>query len=624
MQPPLTTAAEVQPPLGLCVLAAHVLGAGHRVSILDLDLDVKSVRQSPDYYLEKFRATLREKRPQVVGVTSMFNNSLLAERLICAAKRLEPGLVTVAGGSHFGALPEQSLARIAALDYVIRGEGETALCNLLSALDQQTPPDHVPGLCYRSSSGAVVKNPAGPLLDLKTVRSTWHNLKDVLELGDYAATIAPESPRKTIYIEAGRGCPYACSFCATAPFWERRYRVKSIECIVSEMRFLYEQIGYNMFMLVHDLLTADKRFINQLCDALFTARLPVEWTANHRADIELGALAPKMRSAGCLSVFMGTESASDRIQKEVQKGLTRDQTLSTVRSLLNSGISSTCSFIVGFPSETAADVSATLGFAAQLKMIGAEPVQIHRLRRWPPAPLAAVDLPSSFDLEALRIEYPFDSIPEADIDTIRADPSFFIGYFTPATLAGSSYELAQLELLFANLLATFPVTAGALATVYGNQLVSAYCQALARQGPISRATLHSPLNVRAVLAPYISEWITCDSKLVEWQRMLLAGAVSYERVRIGFMLQADNCSAEAALSGSNWIAFETAIDIVALLRCLAEGVDLTPALCRDGYVVLTRDERGAVRGFALGGQTIERLRRGDRELLGIVEGRQAA
>jgi radical SAM superfamily enzyme YgiQ (UPF0313 family) len=463
---------EVHPPLGLCVLASHLRHLGHSVSILDLDLEEKRVSHSPEHYLETFTAAVREQCPAVIGLTSMFNNSLHAERLIRATKDVDSGIITVAGGSHFGALPQQSLQRIRELDFVIRGEGETALAGLLTALNEATDVLAIPGLCYRGSDG-IGENPAAPLLDLNAVKPIWSGLDGVLDVRSYVATIPNDTPRKSVYIEAGRGCPFACSFCATAPFWHRRYRVKAIDCIIAEMRFLYEEYRYDTFMLVHDLLTADKHFVGDFCDALFAARLPVEWTANHRADIELGTLAPRMRSAGCLSVFMGIESASDRIQKEVQKGLTHGQIMSTVNSLRDVGISSTCSFIVGFPSETAVDLSATLELAGRLKMIGAEPVQVHRLRRWPPAPLAAVDLPSSFDLEALRLEYPSDAIPEADVEIIEADPIFFMGYFTPSTLAGSAFQLAQLELLFANMLAVLPVTTAALAAIHRGRLVPA-------------------------------------------------------------------------------------------------------------------------------------------------------
>jgi radical SAM superfamily enzyme YgiQ (UPF0313 family) len=619
VQPPLTMSPEVHPPLGLCVLASHLRGSGHTVSILDLDLEEKSASYNPDHYIETFTSALREKRPGVVGFTSMFNNSLHAERLIRATKDVDAGIVTVAGGSHFGALPQQSLDRIPELDFVVRGEGEVAFSQLLSALNQGTSARDTPGLCYRAPSG-FVENPAGPMLDLKNVNPVWTRLEGVLDLRRYTATAPADSPRKAVYVEAGRGCPFDCSFCATAPFWHRRYRVKAIDCIIAEMRHLYEQYQYDTFMLVHDLLTADRHFVSDFCDALFSARLPVEWTANHRADIELGALAPKMRSAGCLSVFMGIESASERIQKEVSKGLTRGQVMSTVNSLRDVGISSTCSFIIGFPSETAADLSATLELAGRLKMIGAEPVQVHRLRRWPPAPLAALDLPASFDLEALRLEFPSDTIPDADIQTIQSDPAFFMGYFTPETVAGSAFQLAQLELLFANMLGTLSITSATLGVIYRDRLVPAYYKALARLGPISRADLASAVSVRDALVPYLQSWVAHDDELSQWQRDLLNGILLYEEVRIGFMAGAEDAYTNAVASGASWAVFTTAIDVVELLRRLAAGLELTPDLCSNGHVAMSRRGDGAVRGFALGERSIERLRQGDSELLSILEG----
>jgi radical SAM superfamily enzyme YgiQ (UPF0313 family) len=610
---------EVHPPLGLCVLAAHLGEAGHKVSILDLDLEEKAGGSGgQNHYIEKLRGTLHEQQPRAVGVTSMFNNSLHAERLIQATKEFDPGITTVAGGSHFGALPLQSLQRIPELDFVIRGEGEVALSQLLKAIDNAEDPWKIPGLCYRSPDG-VVENRAGPLLDLGLSTPTWTGLGAALDVRKYVATIPGGSPRKTVYVEAGRGCPFACSFCATAPFWQRRYRVKAIDCIIAEMRYLYEEHQYDTFMLVHDLLTADKRFMSDFCDALFASRLPVEWTANHRADIELGDLAPRMRSAGCLSVFMGIESASEHIQKEVQKGLTREQVFSTVNSLRDVGISSTCSFIVGFPSETDEDVSATLTLAGRLKMIGAEPVQVHRLRRWPPAPLAALSLRSSFDLEALRLEYPSDEVPEKDVETIKADPAFFMGYFTPDTLAGSALQVAQLELLFANMLAVFPVTAALLGAIHGNRLVSAYYRALAVQGPISRADLDNAIGVRDTLVPYLAAWVTNDSELGEWQRTLLNGALSYERDRVGFMAGASDKSENEVVKGNSWTVFKTAVDVVELLRRLAAGSELTVELGRDGYVAMTRGAEGAVRGFGLDMKALARLQQGDRELLEVLE-----
>lgn len=622
VQPPLTVSPEVQPPLGLCVLAAHLRRQGHDVSILDLDLEDKASPHRPEQYLETFSELLKKRRFDVVGVTSMFNNSLHAERLIRAAKTVDPAIATIAGGSHFGALPCESLRRIPALDFVIRGEGEVALSQLVMALEDGSGVEQIPGLCFRAGD-EVREIAAGKLLDLTEAAPTWPQLGDVIDLRRYLATIPSDAPRKAIYIEAGRGCPFACSFCATAPFWERRYRVKSIDCIIAEMQHLKDMYGYDMFMLVHDLLTADRRFMNDFCEALFASGLPVEWTANHRADIDLGALAPKMRRAGCLSVFMGMESASERIQADIHKGLSRTQMMDTVRTLRDVGIASTCSFILGFPSETATELSETIALACQLKMIGAEPVQVHRLRRWPPAPLAKSDLLSSFDMEALRLEYPSTLVPDADVEAIKSDPAFFVGYFTPASLAGSALELAQLELTFANALTVIPVTTGLLSRIYRERLASAYYRALDMRGSVSREYFDSPMNIRDVLVPYISAWVDADETLEDWQRSLVVGTLAYESVRVAFMAGADDDLA-AVVTGTNWSVFETTIDVVDLLGRLAAGADVTADLQRNGYIALTRLANGAVRGFALTREALGRLQRGDREILAALESRELA
>ena len=585
VQPPLTVFPEVQPPLGLCVLAAHLRRQGREVEILDLDLEDKVSPHRPGQYLEALSDVLRKRHFDALGVTSMFNNSLHAERLIRTAKTVDPAIVTIAGGSHFGALPRESLTRIPELDFVVRGEGEAALSQLMTALDSGSGAERVSGLCFRAGA-EVRENPAGKLLDMAELAPTWPDLGDVIDLRRYVATMPRDAPRRAIYIEAGRGCPFACSFCATAPFWERRYRVKRIECIIAEMQYLRDMHGYDMFMLVHDLLTADRRFMNDFCEALFAAKLPVEWTANHRADIDLGALAPKMRSAGCLSVFMGMESASERIQADVHKGLSRSQMMNTVRTLRDVGIASTCSFIVGFPSETAAELSETIALACHLKMMGAEPVQVHRLRRWPPAPLAKLDLSSTFDMEALRLEYPSNLVPDADVEAIISDPAFFVGYFTPTSFAGSALELAQLELTFANALAVIPVTTGLLSTIYGKGLASAYYRALGELGSVSREYFDSPMNIRDLLVPYVSDWVDGDNTLEDWQRSLVVGTLAYESVRVAFMAGADDDMAAIA-TGSNWSVFEITIDVVDLLGRLAAGADVTPDLQRNGYVALT-------------------------------------
>jgi hypothetical protein len=129
------------------------------------------------------------------------------------------------------------------------------------------------------------------------------------------------------------------------------------------------------------------------------------------------------------------------------------------------------------------------------------------------------------------------------------------------------------------------------------------------------------LSVRHALVPYLSAWIAHDVNLKAWQRVLLNGTLAYEHIRIGFMAGADDGSANAIDSGAGWAVFRIAVDVVELLRRLAAGLGLTHHLCVDGYTAMTRSGDGAVRGFSLGEEALQRLRRGDPKLLGVLENR---
>src|ERR1044072_6925347 len=130
-------------------------------------------------------------------------------------------------------------------------------------------------------------------------------------------------------------------------------------------------------------------------------------------------------SGGRLGGVVGVASASARLQKEMRKGLKRECVVSTIRALSDLGIASTCSFVIGFPDETSAELSSTISLGAELKLIGAGMIQFHRLRTWPPAPLSRAAIPASFDVDSLLLEYPFLEVPADDIAAIEKDPAFF-------------------------------------------------------------------------------------------------------------------------------------------------------------------------------------------------------
>lgn len=592
VQPPLDSGSEAAPPLGLCTLAAHLNRRGDEVLVCDLDLEVKTALQDrAPSFIEHFLGVVERFRPAVIGFTSMFNNSLQAQRLIQAARRFAPAAVTVAGGPHFGSLGTAALERIPELDFVVRGEGETTLSLLLDAVAGGTPVDAIPRLCSRRADGTVQENGNAPLI-VMDAGPTWSALGDAIDLGRYAATIPGDAPRRTIYIEAGRGCPFACTFCGTAPFWERRFRVKPVNVLIEEIRDLHERFGYDSFILVHDLLTVDQRFISRFCDAMLEAKLPVEWMANSRTDIRMRPILPKMKAAGCWKLFFGIESASPEIQRSIDKDLRMEDVVETLGELAELGIASTCSFVIGFPGERAEEISATIDMAARTKLLGAETVQVHRLRLWPPSPLSLAGIDAEFDLDSLRIEYPFLTVPDEDVREIASDRAFFMGYFAPLTTAGSPAEMAQIEMFFHHALAVAPFTTGALARMAGPRLIPSFQQTLRKTGGITRASLSWAVGVHhanwAVLEPIFRAWTEQLDFLADWQRELLYRLMRYERARLQFVTERRGSAVtDARAAGDDWIELETNVDFVRLAALLAGGGELDDNLLRDAAVLIT-------------------------------------
>jgi radical SAM superfamily enzyme YgiQ (UPF0313 family) len=571
-------------------LAAWLRHKSHEVRVLDLDLEVKGLPHGQAVHQRLLARCVRDFSPQVVGVTSMYNNSLQAQRLLRTVKECDPSLITIGGGSHFGALGRLALCRIPELDYVIEGEGEQAFALLLEALESGRPIVEVPRLHYRAGTEMHATGAAG-LIDLSQLPQMWSTLDGAIDLKRYADSIPEGSPRRAIYIEAGRGCPFACTFCATAPFWERKFRVKPVEHIVAEIRFLYEQYGYNAFMLVHDLLTVDKRFINDFSDAMIESRLPVEWMANHRTDINLRGLLPKMRTAGCWAMFFGIESASARLQKVMHKGLKRDGVVSTITGLSDLGIASTCSFVIGFPDETPEELSQTVAMGAELKVIGAGLIQFHRLRTWPPAPLSRAPLAAEFDLDSLRIEYPFVDVSPEDVAAIEDDPDFFAGYFSPSSQAGTFAQLAHVELFFTQAIAVAPLTVSVLGRVMGESLIPSFYGVASRRGVMTRAQIDanasSAQSLWRLLRPYLNDWVAAHPALPTWQRDLLHAVMTYEERRLRFVDTEDGAREEMAACGDNWGAFISNANISAVFEAIHGGLPLTPDVVERCAIVFT-------------------------------------
>lgn len=342
---------ETQPHLGLISLIAVLRAAGHDATLYDpkLDLVRGATSLGPGFYrdtAERIVAT----NPDVVGFTSLGCNFVCTAKIAGYVRQMRPAVPILLGGPHASIVDREILERFAQFDVLVRNEAEGTIAEVVAAVAGSRAIDGIPGVTYRKHGAPERSEGATALMDV-----------DQLPFGAYDAYPIAELGLQTLRVDAGRGCPFACTFCSTASYFGRRYRVKSAARLVDELDRLAATYGITHFGLTHDLFTVDKRKIREFCAVLAPRRYT--WSCSARMDCVDDALLNDMRDAGCTDIYYGVETGSARLQPIVGKHLDLDLYRPRIETSLRLGIDTTVSFITGYPNETFEDQNATLNLA---------------------------------------------------------------------------------------------------------------------------------------------------------------------------------------------------------------------------------------------------------------------
>src|ERR1044072_3154420 len=249
---------DVHPHLGLLALAAVAESNGQTVKIVDPKRLIKWGKLSYDPTLYEAAAVeLLGQRPDAVGFTSLGCSFLFALNVASLLKKWEPELPILLGGPHATMLHRQILERFPQFDIIVRYEADEILPDVLENLETRKF-DGIPGLSWRSSTSQLHFNAGAPKVEKL----------DDLPFASYEHYPISELELDLIRIEAGRGCPFMCTFCSTATFFQRSFRLKSAARLVTELDRLNERYGFVDFKLDHDLFTVNKRKILEFCEAV--------------------------------------------------------------------------------------------------------------------------------------------------------------------------------------------------------------------------------------------------------------------------------------------------------------------------------------------------------------------
>lgn len=262
-----------------------------------------------------------------------------------------PGKTIILGGAFIRM--NTHLAELA--DITVTGDAEGTYPALLTAIKQSRAIKGIKGIIY-SEDGKITRNePAAPA-DL-----------DAQPPADWSLTDYGNGENTRVLYESCRGCPYSCKYC-TYPML-CRYRYKSAGKIFSEWKFFVEVLGKKQIAVFDSVFSTPKKRLIELCNMISEAGLRVEWQCWIRAnDCQEQSTTDLMAKAGCRLVFIGVESASDRILKNMDKKITAEQAERAAQNLLRSGIIPLANIMAGFPGETPETLRETEDFLAKSRI----------------------------------------------------------------------------------------------------------------------------------------------------------------------------------------------------------------------------------------------------------------
>ena len=407
-------------PLNLLGLSATLRSEGHEVVVIDQTLALLQGKADDGAaFHDQIGALIHEQRPDVIGLTTMCNSYPQTLSLARHYRKHDPHARIILGGPQATVVDTQTLREFAWIDAVVRGEADYSLAELVRTWERGDAPEQVAGVTWRDHRGEVQRNPNAPLLsDMDALPYAAYDLYPLRDVNE-----------RLIPIETGRGCPYGCTFCSTNLYFNRRYRIKSPERLIGEMQHMHERYGVSEFDLVHDMMTVDRKWVQAFCDQLTAGGHGFRWGCSARVDRVDDALLRSMSEAGCLGMFFGVETGSQRLQPIVKKRLMVDQVLPCMRTCIDLHISPTGSMITGFPDETIDDMLDSFNLALDILQVSPHTrAQMHML-----APLVGSPL-----YEQHKDELRFDGhssdislflLSGDEVDLVERHPDIFPNFY---------------------------------------------------------------------------------------------------------------------------------------------------------------------------------------------------
>lgn len=345
------------PQVGLSSLAGTLAQEGHDCRIFDITfLDDGEVAAA-------YSRELEEYRPDLVGVSCRSTEWETARNIL---EMVAPGVPVVVGGPHPTIAPEEVIAH-ERVDMLVRGEGETAIIDLIDRLESGASLVDMPNLWVKQD-GRIHRNDVRDLIeDLDSLAfPKWDVWDDRHFLEHYHQVFCPGA-KVFGDLETSRGCPYSCPYCMTPVMQEiyrgkgRYHREKSAARIIAEVEKIIRERNVDYIRFTDETFILNRKRIEEFCRLYQDISLPFSFsTRPETVNDEIMAL---LAGAGANCVSFGLESGNEKYRREMLNRKTKQQEVIDAVTIARRHQVKTFAFVmIGLPKEDRAKIQDTTEF----------------------------------------------------------------------------------------------------------------------------------------------------------------------------------------------------------------------------------------------------------------------
>ncbi len=375
---------RVFPPLGLAYIAA-VLEPEHEVNIIDANGEGwRNPRKVDDgilycgLSLKEIERRIRKCNPDVMGITVPFSvSNSISIQIADIVKSIDKNISVIIGGPHPTVRPTQTLKNTS-IDYVVIGEGEHTVVDLLNTMMKHKPIKEIKGIGYKDNGEIRFTERRQPIHDIDSIPFPARHL---LPMNEYFSAFKEGRAAQLMYVLherwttlfTSRGCPFHCVFCSIYLTMGRKFRPRSPENVVQEISHLIEKYQIKHICFQDDNMTANKKRFKRICNMIIRNNLDITWSAPNgiRADTLDSDLVLAMKQSGCERVSLSPESGVQSVVTTIiKKKLDLKSVENAVILLKHAGIKTDASFVIGLPGETKEDIWKTIHYAVKLQKLG--------------------------------------------------------------------------------------------------------------------------------------------------------------------------------------------------------------------------------------------------------------